>query len=242
MGWQEGAEGRGRWQRVAGPFVSCHDAGCVQATGHGALCDLRDRNAAGSLVSPLFLEDEAGQVGKEWSCKESLQSHPIPAARVFGASWKRFPSLWWEPLRPDLSSMAGRDPSMPKLAWTEEEEAKVNAPPAQQPYELTEVQVLQAGERLSWAEGLAAASCLCPLPSSQELLSHVARGEGNRPNPWDEQGEAGRGQPSCGYRPLLRHGSKHLVGCRALRPYHAASAGEHLAPMHAQERLGSVPS
>ncbi|XP_071898057.1 maestro heat-like repeat-containing protein family member 6 [Anas platyrhynchos] len=145
MGWQEGAEGRGRWQRVAGPFVSCHDAGCVQATGHGALCDLRDRNAAGSLVSPLFLEDEAGQVGKEWSCKESLQSHPIPAARVFGASWKRFPSLWWEPLRPDLSSMAGRDPSMPKLAWTEEEEAKVNAPPAQQPHELTEVQVLQAG-------------------------------------------------------------------------------------------------
>eukprot|EP00075_Anas_platyrhynchos_P028570 XP_027317823.1 uncharacterized protein LOC113844180 [Anas platyrhynchos] len=142
MGWQEGAEGRGRWQRVTGPFVSCHDAGCVQAT---ALCDLRDRNAAGSLVSPLFLEDEAGQVGKEWSCKESLQSHPIPAARVFGASWKRFPSLWWEPLRPDLSSMAGRDPSMPKLAWTEEEEAKVNASPAQQPYELTEVQVLQAG-------------------------------------------------------------------------------------------------
>lgn len=57
----------------------------------------------------------------------------------------------------------------------------------------------------------------------------------------ERQAEAGRGQPSCGYRPLLRNGSKHLVGCRALRPYHAASAGEHLAPMHAQERLGSVP-
>uniref|UniRef100_A0A8C3B6V9 Uncharacterized protein n=1 Tax=Cairina moschata TaxID=8855 RepID=A0A8C3B6V9_CAIMO len=41
--------------------------------------------------------------------------------------------------------MAGRDPSMPKLAWTEEEEAKVNAPAAQQPYEQTEVQVLHAG-------------------------------------------------------------------------------------------------
>ena len=64
---------------------------------------------------------------------------------------------------------------MPKLAWTEEEEeAKVNAPSALQPYELTEVQVLQAGERPSWAEGLAAASCLCPFPASQELLSHVA--------------------------------------------------------------------
>ncbi|XP_066856157.1 maestro heat-like repeat-containing protein family member 7 [Anser cygnoides] len=40
--------------------------------------------------------------------------------------------------------MAGRHPSMPKKAWMEEED-KVNASPAQQPDELTEVQVLQAG-------------------------------------------------------------------------------------------------
>lgn len=34
----------------------------------------------------------------------------------------------------------------------------------------------------------------------------------------ERQDEAGHGQPSCGYRPLLPNGSKHLVGCRALPP------------------------
>lgn len=33
MGWQEGSEGRGRWQRVTGPFVTCRDAGSVQTMG-----------------------------------------------------------------------------------------------------------------------------------------------------------------------------------------------------------------
>ena len=117
-------------------------------------------------------------------------------------------------------------PSVPKMAWVEEEEAAATS--AQQPQELEQVQLLQEGEWQSWAAGLVPAASLAPcqampwdmpLGSSEEAL-------GLKPlaailHPWaipglSLPGNAGLG---CALRPLLHSlipGSSHSLSGAAM--------------------------
>ncbi|KAK4817757.1 hypothetical protein QYF61_026980 [Mycteria americana] len=88
--------------------------------------------------------------------------------------------------------MAERHPSVDRLACRvgeKEEEKGAEAAPAWQPEEVEEVQLLQAGEWLSWAAGLVAAAGLAP--------SHP---------PWTSPGKEGTGLfPTAGLRPCSIH-------------------------------------
>lgn len=117
---------------------------------------------------------------------------------VRGAFPRRLPSLRQEPSRLGLSGMAERAPSVPRLAWLRGEEEKgAGAAPAWQPDEVEEVQLLQAGEWLSWSTGLVAAAGWA--------ASHPL---------WTSPGKEGTGLcPAAGLWPCSIHGAPPAPTC-----------------------------
>lgn len=154
-------------------------------------------NAGRDTATPQCPEDATGQDGAEQGCEGAPAQPPRSLLTcIRGAFPRHLPSLWQEPSRPGLGGMAERPPSVPRLAWLgwEEEEEGTEDAPAWQLDEVEEVQLLQAGEWLSWATGPVAAAGLAP---SHPLWTSPAKEgkKGKGRSPWPGNGHA----PSTGH-------------------------------------------